>query len=221
MNQTTNSQKLREYKKSLKLTQEQREALFGILLGDGHLETRDCGRTYRLLIEQTSKNERYIQHLYELFKPWVLEPPKTKKRNAGVNIFFRTLSHPAFRFYGQLLYPRNAPTETTFPKIIPKNIHKYFSDRALAYWYMDDGARKGANRSGKRIHTEGFEEYQVRELCQALNLYGVETTVQKQKRRPFSKKRNLESRDPVYNQDSEQAKGPREGYTNNYYILIL
>jgi len=61
---------------------------------------------------------------------------------------------------------------------------------------MDDGARKGANRSGKRIHTEGFEEYQVRELCQALNLYGVETTVQKQKRRPFSKKRNLESRDP-------------------------
>ena len=50
---------------------------------------------------------------------------------------------------------------------------------------------------------------------------GVETTVQKQKRRPFSKKRNLESRDPVYNQDSEQAKGPREGYTNNYYILYI
>jgi hypothetical protein len=176
MNLAKNTQKLREYKKGLKLTQEQREALLGILLGDGHLETQNGGRTYRLIIEQTRHNEPYIQHLYELFQPWVLTPPKLKKRNTGVHLFFRTISHPAFRFYGKLFY-------SSEKKVLPKHLHKYFSDRALAYWFMDDGARKGKDRSGKRIHTEGFEESHVRQLCEALNLYGVKTTVQKQKRR--------------------------------------
>jgi len=179
MNLAKNTQKLREYKKGLKLTQEQREALLGILLGDGHLETQNGGRTYRLIIEQTRHNEPYIQHLYELFQPWVLTPPKLKKRNTGVHLFFRTISHPAFRFYGKLF-------SSNGKKVIPKHLHKYFSDRALAYWYMDDGARKGRDRSGKRIHTEGLEELHVRQLCEALNVYGVETTVQKQKRRPYA-----------------------------------
>lgn len=200
MNLAKNTQKLREYKKGLKLTQEQREALLGILLGDGHLETKNGGRTYRLIIEQTRHNEPYIQHLYELFQPWVLTPPKLKERNTGFHFFFRTISHPAFRFYGKLFYSNGK-------KVIPKHLHKYFSDRALAYWYMDDGARKGKDRSGKRIHTEGFEESHVRQLCEALNLYGVETTVHRQRRRLWSADRI----------DSNST--PRE--ISWYYILYI
>lgn len=206
MNLAKNTQKLREYKKGLKLTQEQREALLGILLGDGHLETQNGGRTYRLILEQTRHNEPYIQHLYELFQPWVLTPPKLKKRNTGVHLFFRTISHPAFRFYGKLFYSNGK-------KVIPKHLHKYFSDRALAYWYMDDGARKGKDRSGKRIHTEGFEESHalyVGQLCEALNVYGVETTVQKQKRRPF-----------IYGSAQRVDSNSTPGEISWHYILYI
>lgn len=208
MNLARNTQKLREYKKGLKLTQEQREALLGILLGDGHLETQNGGRTYRLVIEQTRHSEPYIQHLYELFQPWVLTPPKLTKRNTGDHLFFRTISHSAFRFYGKLFYS-NIGGE----KVIPKHLHKYFSDRALAYWYMDDGARKGRNRSGKRIHTEGFEESHVRQLCKALNVYGVETTVQRQKKRQKKKKWSADRTDsnPI----------PRESEISWHYILYI
>ena len=65
-------------------------------------------------------------------------------------------------------------------KIIPNNIHKYLNNRVLAYWYMDDGARKGPNRSGKRFHTEGFSKEDVQKLAEALNRLGIETTINKQ-----------------------------------------
>ena len=46
------SRDIEEYKQHLKLTRTQREVLVGLLLGDGHLETQNGGRTYRLKIEQ-------------------------------------------------------------------------------------------------------------------------------------------------------------------------
>lgn len=38
-----------------KLTEQQREITVGLLLGDGHLETRTNGRTYRLKVEHSEE----------------------------------------------------------------------------------------------------------------------------------------------------------------------
>ena len=69
-------QELIKYKKSLKLTPQQRQILVGILLGDATLQSQDRRRTYRLIYAQGGKNhQQYLFHIYEIFKPWVLLPP--------------------------------------------------------------------------------------------------------------------------------------------------
>lgn len=59
----TNSHQLKEYKKTLKLTKEQRSILIGVLLGDAHLETQDQGQTYRLKFAQSVAHKPYLDHL--------------------------------------------------------------------------------------------------------------------------------------------------------------
>jgi hypothetical protein len=171
------------------LTLEQREVLIGTSLGDAHLKTQTGGNTFSLHIEQSIKKEAYVHHLYDLFSTLVnpQTPPVEQIKEKGVTLSFTTLAHPSLRYYGHLFYS-SAILATTdsegrpSKKRVPKNIHKYLSDRALAYWYMDDGALKGSNRSGKELHTEGFTLEDVQILRDALIYNGIETTVQKQNR---------------------------------------
>jgi len=180
-----NTEELKQYKKTIKLTPLQRDIIMGLMLGDGHLESLTCGRTYRLLVEQSEhKHSDYFMHLYDVFKPFVLSPPKKRR----TNLFFRTITHVGFRFYGRMFYKTDHTNKLLgkkFLKFIPKNLKKHLNDRILAYWYMDDGAKKGFNRSGKRLHTEGFTKNEVYKLCQNLNDLGIETTVNKQTREGF------------------------------------
>jgi hypothetical protein len=168
----SNTKEIENYKANLKLTDEQREILIGIMLGDASLETQNNGQTYRLLVEQATKEHGpFVMHLYEKFKPLVLTPPKEK----NTNLYFKTLSIGPLRYYGQIFYQNGK-------KVLPKDIHKYFTDRSLAYWYMDDGARKGKDRSGKRLHTEGFPKEEVYRLKDILISKGIETNVHVQNR---------------------------------------
>jgi len=102
------SNEIEAYKSKLKLSREQREILVGLLLGDAHLETQNGGRTYRLKVEYSVKNKDYCQHIYEVFKEWVLTPPREKTVRRGehqsVNVTFSTVSHGAFRFYAKQFY---------------------------------------------------------------------------------------------------------------------
>lgn len=113
------SRTIEEYKQGLALTERQREVLVGILLGDGCLETANGGRTYRLKVEQSHSHQAYVAHLYELFKEWVLTPPRQRevvsRGHASENWLFQTVSHGAFRFYAQQFY---AEGRKQAPKLI-------------------------------------------------------------------------------------------------------
>jgi hypothetical protein len=164
--------------KLCKLTPVQREVILGLMLGDGHLETLDNGRTYKLCVEQSKeRHAEYLFHLFEIFSNITSQktPVEKKKKKNKNTLFFRTRAHPGLRFYANLFYKDRQ-------KVIPKNIHRFLTDRVLAYWYMDDGALKGMNRSGKRFHTEGFSYEEVLVLRDALIQLGIESTVQKQNR---------------------------------------
>ncbi len=159
------SKEIEEYKKSLNLTDEQREVLVGLMLGDGHLETQNGGRTYRLKIEQSEKHKAYVEHLYRLFAEWVRTPPQQKvvrsRGHESVNWWFQTLSHGAFRFYAHQFYDGAR-------KRVPKLIHRWLSPRALAYWFMDDGSVKSAQSRGVIFNTQGFTLKEVELLCKVL-----------------------------------------------------
>ena len=59
----TNSNQIKNYKKTLKLTEDQRSIIIGVLLGDAHLETRDKGQTFRLKFAQSDQHKPYLEHL--------------------------------------------------------------------------------------------------------------------------------------------------------------
>lgn len=188
-------------RKKLKLTNFQKKVLIGILLGDAHLQIAKNG-TCRLYIEQSVKDHQdYANHLYDVFKEFCLSPPvlkeRKRKKGTGQHVFIRTMFHPSFRFYGKLFYkkvtvgamhpdaglPLDANVQHTkvqHIKVIPKNIHRFLNPVSLAYWYMDDGALKGKNRYGKRLHTEGFANEEVEKLCNAMRNFGIQTNVNRQ-----------------------------------------
>ena len=173
------SRELEAYKARLKLSSEQKEVLVGLMLGDGHLETQNRGRTYRLKIEQSAKHEAYVQHLYELFKDWVRTPPQQKvvrsKGSVSANWWFQTLSHGAFRFFAQQFYQDGR-------KRVPKLIHRWLTPRALAYWFMDDGSIKSSQSKGVIFNTQGFERNEVQRLCDVLqDKFALEAKPRKQR----------------------------------------
>lgn len=159
------SREIEEYKRSLRLSSEQREVLVGLLLGDAHLETQNGGRTYRLKIEQSEAHRAYVDHLYHLFEPWVLTPPQPKQvvsqAHVSTNWWFQTVSHPAFRFYAQQFYQQGR-------KRVPRLIHRWLKPRGLAYWFMDDGSLKWRKSRAIVLNTQGFDLSDVNRLIHVL-----------------------------------------------------
>lgn len=159
------SRAIEEYKQRLRLSKHQREALVGLLLGDGYLETQNGGRTYRLKIEQSDAHRSYVQHLYELFEAWVLTPPQVKVCRSGEHTtckwWFQTVSHGAFRFYAQQFYREGR-------KVVPKLIARLLKPRGLAYWFMDDGSIKSAQSKAVVLNTQGFSKEEVSRLARTL-----------------------------------------------------
>lgn len=167
------------YKLGLKLSDYQREIVIGLLLGDGHLETQNNGRTYRLKIEHTHWQKEYTEWLYQIFKDWVLTPPQEKDQVVnGVQykkIWFSTISHGAFRFYAQQFYQHKH-------KILPKLIHKWLSPMVLAVWFMDDGSIKSKRHRALILNTQSFTVSELRRLIKTIqDQFGVEMVLRKQR----------------------------------------
>ena len=51
------------------------------------------------------------------------------------NWYFQTVSHGAYRFYGQQFYGGTR-------KSVPNIVNKLLTPLGLAYWFMDDGSIK-------------------------------------------------------------------------------
>ena len=106
------TRELEERKTSLKLTSIQNEILVGTLLGDGHLETMNRGKTYRLKIEHTMKQKAYVDWLYGHFMGWVATSPRVRIRHVDFQrksgeyelYGFQTLSVGNLRFFAHQFY---------------------------------------------------------------------------------------------------------------------
>ena len=174
--------------KNKKLTLLQKEVLFGVILGDAHLETQNNRITYRVKFEQSIKHKPYIEHLYEIFKNYVKTHPQLKlvkyknnqtKDTKSTNIRFATISSSTFTFFGKQFYKEKK-------KVIPKLIHRWLTPRALAYWYMDDGSMKSAQSKAVLLNTQRFSHAEVCILCNVLTQkFNISCWPRKQKQNTY------------------------------------
>lgn len=173
------SKELEEKKVSLKLSKRQRSILVGTILGDGHLETQNMGKTYRLKVEHSVKHSFYVDWMYDQFKYWVNTPPKSKRKvlhNLEIeNYYFQTLSVGQFRFYAKQFYVNGI-------KIVPKQIGRWLTPLALAVWFMDDGSSKSKHHRAIILNTQGFSRKDIDLLRKALSKnFDIESDFRKQK----------------------------------------
>ena len=167
--------------KTLKLNIYQKDLLIGTLLGDGNLKSETKGRTwcYRALHKEVHKE--YLFFKYDLLNVICKSSPsfsfifdkRTKKYYKWY--YFNTIVHPCFNFYGNLFYTYDKKNKCMF-KDVPSNIEKFLTPRAIAFWYMDDGALKWLGKSNAmRICTESFSKLGVERLQKALKtLYDID-----------------------------------------------
>lgn len=174
-----NSNVLKSLAESIKLADEQREILVGLMLGDGHLETQNKGRTFRLKVEHAISQQAYVEWLYVKFKNLTVTGPQIKeqmvKNVMRQKFWFNTLSASTFRFYGQLFYINRK-------KVIPKTISKLVTPLSLAVWFMDDGSLKSTEHKARILNTHCFSELDLKRLQDMfLKKFHIETTLRKQK----------------------------------------
>ena len=172
------SKQIEEYNKTLKLTKKQKEILVGLILGDGHLETLNKGKTYRLKVEHSLKQREYLDWLYLNFKDWINKAPEVRKRTSLGKIVetygFTTYTSSIFTFYAEQFYQNKK-------KIIPKMIDKIITPQSLAIWFMDDGSIKSKAHKALVIHTHGYSKDDLLLITKVLDQkFGLKIGLQKQ-----------------------------------------
>jgi hypothetical protein len=142
------------------------------------MQTQNEGRTYRLIhVQGGRKRDVYTSHLFQVFGPWILTPPKLSPFRLGGGNYKRgeswclsTLSHGNLRFYGKLFYKDGN-------KKVPNRIGKFLTARGLAYWYMDDGSIKSKQSKGVFFNTQSFTLNEVKLLCTILlSKFGIQAS---------------------------------------------
>lgn len=167
-------------------TQEQKDLIFGTLLGDGNLQTENGGRTWRYRAIQKAAHKDYLYHKYNIISSLCGTAPAygevfDERTNKTFKRFsFNTTQQTSLRFYGNMFYEYDKSTNK-WVKDVPQNVEKFLTPRALAYFYMDNGALKWLNHSNAmRICTESFSYDGILRLQKAFkNLYNVETNLVK------------------------------------------
>lgn len=162
-----------------KISSRQKKIIIGKLLGDGHLETQTKGKTYRLKIEHSYHQKKYVDWLYKELKSIASHKPRIKFHKRGDKIYkkywFNSRSSPSLRFYAQQFYQDGK-------KIVPKLIKRWLDSLVLAIWFMDDGSVKSRQCQGRFINTQGFQKKEVNQLQNALlENFGLITSPRKQR----------------------------------------
>lgn len=164
------TKQLEEKKKMIRLSKRQREIIVGTLLGDGHLETQNHGRTYRLKIEHGMAQYAYVEWLmHELgalvggevvSRTRTVTLPRGEKKTSK-SCGFHTYALGILRFYGKQFYVDGK-------KRIPNNIAHMCSAMMLAVWFMDDGSLKSAQHRTYIFHTAGYSKQDLTRLVSAI-----------------------------------------------------
>ena len=164
----------------IKLTREQEQVLFGIILGDGYLQ-KTGEKNARLRLEHGYQQREYlfwkVAKLQPLFqgKPVYLERihPLTKRTYKYWR--HQSQSTPYLGKLRKIFYPEGK-------KIIPDNLEKYLAPMTLAVWYMDDGYYYLRDKCGY-LYLGNVSEKEANIVHNAiLKRFGIETRIKVKKK---------------------------------------
>ncbi|ORY14355.1 LAGLIDADG DNA endonuclease [Rhizoclosmatium globosum] len=154
------------------LSQFQKEAIVGNLLGDGHLQKGLNSKFPRLVFHRGGKDAPliYAQHLKEIYGNITKQDIKVSLSKAGrYTSYFATRSLPALDYYYDLFY-QNSKLKFVSPLLL-----NHVTPISLAYWIMDDGYM---DRTSTGISTDGFTEAEVLFLSKLLaDKFNLQNTV--------------------------------------------
>lgn len=161
------------------LSQEEKETLTGLFLGDLSAQKRSQTENITLRFRQGTVHEAYLLHLYELFKAFCSASPKVEnskpdKRTGKVYsaIFFNTYALPCFAELYNLFYVNGK-------KLIPSNIGDLLTPLGLAFWIGDDGHFDDRDRV-VYLSTNSFSLVEVQLLVSVLtDKFGLKCTINK------------------------------------------
>lgn len=161
----------------------QNEILLGTLLGDSSLQTFSSGKSWRLRYLQSIKNKEYLYHLYSIFKDFCGTPPKYQKTKDNYErYYFNTLTDDNLKNWADIFYNKKQKRINFNKEITIEYFNKYFTPRALAYWYMDDGSKK-SNAHAYYLCTDNFNLEELLYLKKLLiKKYGINTSFHKKGR---------------------------------------
>lgn len=176
---------LLSYKKSIQLSEEEKNICVGLLLGDASLQTQDKGKTFRLKFQYAKKNEAYAVHVNQKLSKWCLQAPKALSNREMVS--FQTISHQDLKIFDSIFYERDG--ERLKKKGISRNfVDNNLSAQGLAYWFMDDGGKRDYSENqgkGITLHTQCFTFAEVEELREGLqNKFNLDCKVGINKQKP-------------------------------------
>jgi hypothetical protein len=168
-----NSKELMLLKSRLFLNGIQREVLLGTLLGDATIIAQKGNSNHNIKFEQRIAKREHVDHLYEIFQDWVGAPPAVRDIKGGgakdrQSVWFKTYRQPEISYYRKVFYPDGK-------KVVPKLPDGWLTPRVLAYWFMDDGAKK---YKSYQLSSNGFTLDDNRLLQVGLAQLGIETTIQ-------------------------------------------
>lgn len=137
------------------LSKEQKDIIYGTLLGDGYLNKR--GTNVRLQLVHGPKQENYIkwkaEKLHNIITPRGLKKNKYKDNHSklGYKICwdFYTETHDYLKYLYNILYPNGVKTFT-------KENLSLLTPLSLAVWLMDDG---NLNKRKGRVRLDGTRSY--------------------------------------------------------------
>lgn len=156
----------------MSLSQEQKDIVVGLLLGDGSLEF-DGFKSSRLQIKQCERKREYVFWLYDHLSDHVKTAPK--QRMDYRQWYFSTKSTGELEVYRQIFYKNRR-------KIVPKNISSLItSPVTLAVWFMDDGTLDYRVKShySFSMSTDAFSVKEVKLLQTVLKeRFGIESSIQ-------------------------------------------
>jgi len=168
----------KQYKQEYELTQEQIDAIVGIILADGSLERGKPSHNTRLKIDHSyPEQESYVLGLRILFASLIASEPviivrKADGRTGKVykSIYVRTLRFPCLNKYHDLFYKDKK-------KIVPLNIQDLLTPMGLAQLLMGDGY---FHNGVVLICSENYTKQEQELLIVALaSKFGIKATLNK------------------------------------------
>ena len=92
------------------LTTQQKDLIFGTLLGDGNLQTANNGRTWRYRAIQKKEHKNYLFHKYQVLANLCTSPPilgetfDERTNKTYVRYSFQTLTSSSLSLFGNQFY---------------------------------------------------------------------------------------------------------------------